>query len=376
MKRVLFVSNGHGESAIAGRIARELHGAGEAVESDHLPLVGLGGDDPALRPVGPRETMPSGGLVAMGNVANLARDVRAGFAALLARQIAFLRSEGGGYDAIVAVGDVYGLSLALVAGPPVIYVGTAKSVFVAPYGPVERAILRRARRIFVRDAQTAERLQAEGVPAEAPGNVIADLRADAVGAEGEPIVLLPGSRSQAYLDAVRLAAVVRAIGDRAGSARAVLSIAPALDPATAARLLAEDGWAVVPAAGAPFAARSRKADLTASREPAGALLQHARLVLGQAGTANELAASLGIPVIALGLDAGGREDWYRMRQRKLLGDAMRVVPSDPDAAAAAILTLFEDPGALATMRSAGLQRMGPPGGAGAIARAIAAAIAA
>jgi uncharacterized protein (TIGR03492 family) len=370
--RILFVSNGHGETAIAARIARELRAISSA-QLDHLPLVGEGATGAELQVIGPRATMPSGGLVAMGNVGNLARDLRAGFAGLLAAQTAFLRREGRAYDAIVAVGDIYALSLALLAGRPVIYVGTAKSVHVAPYGPFERTVLRRAARIFVRDAATAQRLRSEGVAAEAPGNVIADLGAGAEPAASGGVVLLPGSRPQAYRDAVRLAAVIRALADRADGApgSATLSVAPGLDAATMGRVLAEDGWAVLPARTAPFIARSRAAIVTASFEPIGVLLRAASIAIGQAGTANELAAALGVPVIALEL--GGREDWYRMRQRKLLGEAMRIVPADPRAAAADIAALIRQPGALAAMRAAGVERMGAPGGARAIAEAVAAA---
>ena len=64
MSRALFVSNGHGEIAIAARIAGEIRG----IACDHLALVGgehaVGG---ALHDVGPRKGMPSGGLIAMAS---------------------------------------------------------------------------------------------------------------------------------------------------------------------------------------------------------------------------------------------------------------------------------------------------------------------
>ena len=40
MKSVLFVSNGHGEAAIADRIAAELHAIAPEATLDHLALVG------------------------------------------------------------------------------------------------------------------------------------------------------------------------------------------------------------------------------------------------------------------------------------------------------------------------------------------------
>ena len=91
MKRVLFVSNGHGEAAIAERIARELRALAPDAMLDHLALVGEPISD-SLREVGPRRAMPSGGLIAMGNVANLMRDLRAGLLPLVVAQRTFLRS--------------------------------------------------------------------------------------------------------------------------------------------------------------------------------------------------------------------------------------------------------------------------------------------
>jgi uncharacterized protein (TIGR03492 family) len=373
VKRLLLVTNGHGERSIAARLAAELRARG--FHTAHFPLVGAGAGEDGFPIEGPRAAMPSGGLVAMGNVGALLRDVGAGFTGLLRRQIAFVRDEGSRFDALVAVGDAYALSFALMAGRPVFFVGTAKSVYVARYGRVERAILRRARRVFVRDPATAQDLRARGVAAEAPGNVIADL------AGGDPpafpgraaIGLLPGSRREAYLDAVRLAAVLRELGDAHG----LLSVASGLDQATMARLLAEDGWAIAAGAGAvPFTGRSRSARLTAWSGPLGSLLRSSRLAIGQAGTANELAAALGVPVVALSRGDGVREDWYRMRQRKLLGDALAIVPRRPQPAASAVQALLDDPVQLERMALAGPGRLGAPGGAATIADALAADLAA
>jgi uncharacterized protein (TIGR03492 family) len=382
VKRVLLVSNGHGEDAIARRIAQDAadacSGRGIGASFEHFPLVGEGPPDAVASTVGPRRSMPSGGLVAMGNVGALARDLRSGLGRLFAQQVAYVRSRSRDLDLVVAVGDVYGLMLALQAGRPAIFVGTAKSVYVAPYGPFERTVLARARRIFVRDEPTARLLREQNVPAEAPGNVIVDLAFEGAAPEagrGDAIVLLPGSRAQAYGEAVRLAATYRALAALAPAPPGLLSVAPGLDLGVMTRMLAEDGWAVL-AGSSPriFEAHSGGVRLAGWRGPIGALLREAELVAGQAGTANEMAAALGLPVVALGL-AGGREDWYRMRQRKLLGDALAIVPADPSAAAAEIAALLRDAARCARMRAAGPARMGPPGGARAIGEAVAGALA-
>jgi uncharacterized protein (TIGR03492 family) len=355
--RVLFVTNGHGEAAIAARIAREMRALGD-VRTDHFGLVGerLGGVD--FPDVGPQRAMPSGGLVAMGNVRAFARDLAAGFVGLFARQVGFLRSvrRSNAYGAVVAVGDAYACALARIPRAPLAYVGTAKSVYVAPYGPAERRILRVARRIFVRDAATADDLRAHGLPAEAPGNVIVDLLACDERVDWRAplrLALLPGSRERAYADAVRIADVVARLRAHGAQPDAVLSVAPNLD---------ERG----------FAPAVERGGLRTWTGPLGALLHGATVAIGQSGTANEAAAAEGLPVVALELDDAPRDAWYRKRQMGLLGDALMIVPGDPERAAGELAVLLADDVRRARMGAVGRERMGGAGGARAIAQAVAA----
>ena len=372
MRRILFVANGHGENAIAARVARELPSlAHEPLGLDLLSIVGTGISNGGLTVVGPRRRLPSGGLVAMGNVRAFARDLGAGFAGLLGAQLAFLRAARNRYDAVVAVGDAYALALALVTGARTVFVGTAKSVYVAPYGPFERTLLRRALRVFVRDEPTAGALRAQRVAAEAPGNAIVDLAGDEPAARaGTWLGILPGSRETAYGDGLRLARVVVALARRRPALGALFSVAPALDVARFERELVTEGWQLFAGEGdVPFEARRGDARLVAWRGSAAALFRASIAVLGQAGTANEQAAAFGLPVVALQARRA-RDDWYRMRQRRLLGDALLVVPPEPDAAAAAIDALLDDGQRLAAMGAVGRARMGGSGGAHAIARAV------
>jgi uncharacterized protein (TIGR03492 family) len=352
---ILFVSNGHGEAAIAGRIAQEARALAD-VRTDHFALVGerLGGGD--FPDVGPQRAMPSGGLVAMGNARAFVRDLGAGFVALFARQIGFLRAarRERRYAAVVAVGDAYACALARIPAAPLAYVGTAKSVYVAGYGPGERRILRGAQRVFVRDAATAQDLRAHGVRAEAPGNVIVDLLATTARVDWRAplrLALLPGSRERAYADALHIADVVAALRRHGARPDAVLSVAPNLDPER-------------------FAPAVDRGELRVWCGPLGALLHGATLALGQSGTANEAAAAEGLPVVALELEDAPRDAWYRKRQMGLLGEALLIVSGNPEAAAAAIGALLVDDVRRARMGAAGRDRMGGPGGARTIAQSV------
>ena len=380
MKRVLFVSNGHGEAAIAARLALDLGAAG-AIACDHLSLVGDADPPSVMAPVGPRRAMPSGGLIAMGNVRNIVRDFSSGLLAHTIAQLRFLRAARGRYDGVVAVGDVFALLMAKVArGRHTVFVGTAKSVYVAPYGPFEERVMRGADAIFVRDAQTASRLQRRGVDASAPGNVIVDLFGngpDAVPAHEERIAIFPGSREAAYGDAVFLCAVLRRLATGRPGLGATLSVAPGLDAQRFRTALQADGWKIDSgrAAASPFClALGGRPFIDAWTGQPGAMLDGALLTLGQAGTANEAAAAHGVPVVAFSHPGSRQHGWYRMRQRGLLGEAMRLITGDVEAAAAALDALLNDEAALRSMSLVGRERMGAPGGSAAIAAKIAAMV--
>jgi len=117
----------------------------------------------------------------------------------------------------------------------------------------------------------------------------------------------------------------RARGARVPDVAAVMSVAPSLEAARFAALFER-----YPALGVWF-------------DGIGGILDGATLAIGQAGTANEAAAASGVPVVALELAGDRRSGWYRMRQERLLGDALAIVPGESSAAAAAIVALLNDP---------------------------------
>ena len=373
--KVLFVSNGHGEMAIAARIASNLQKLAP-IRCDHLALVGDSWHFDFMEEVGPRRAMPSGGLIAMGNLRNIARDLASGLAGLTIAQWRFLRSVRGQYAATIAVGDVLALLMALqTRARATVFVGTAKSVYVASYGGFERSVIRKAQAIFVRDAATAQDLRTSGIAA-VPANVMADL-GDRAGWPQLPedertLAIFPGSRESAYEDARFLLAVARRVAHDDPHVRAVLSIAPALQAARFAELLRADGWRIEQRddALAPFSAFDGGRELvTTWTGPIEAMLAAAKLVLGQAGTANEAAAAAGIPVIAF-VPSRERKKWYRRRQAQLLGDALLIVPRGVSEGARAVCELLSNPRRRDEMAKAGRERMGPPGAARAIAERI------
>jgi uncharacterized protein (TIGR03492 family) len=377
--RVLFVTNGHGETAIADRIAYEIRSIAHDAQLDHLALVGHVSSD-GMREVGPRRKMPSGGLIAMGNVGNIARDLRAGLLPLTVAQRKFLRRAHESYDVAVTVGDVYALAMTLAIRKPLVFVGSAKSVAVAPYGRFERRLLRKARERFVRDDATARELRRYGLETEV-ANAIVDLfatpddpRAQSTLEGFDPaLALFPGSRESAYDDGAFLLDVTRRIAAARPALGAALSIAPGLEPERFARNAAECGWNVRATSSemSPFALSYDGRELVrAWCGGIGPLLKRVTLVMGQAGTANEAAAAAGVPIVAFERERNGKARWYRRRQQGLLGNALAVFSGRTDDAVAGVTGILNDPARRREMSATGRARMGETGGARRIAQRV------
>jgi tetraacyldisaccharide 4'-kinase len=379
--RLLLVSNGYGEIAILECVARAIAELAPDAVLAHLPLVGSLPADAWPKPLGPQAAMPSGGLVTYWNVRNLMRDLGAGLARTTLRQFGVLRRCRSEFDAVVAVGDIYCLAVCLVfAKLPAVFVATAKSEAVAPHSTLECAIARRAKITFARDADTAKALSKRGVHAVYAGNVMMDCVAPSQTSltpdqNALPIAVLPGSRQDALGNAAAAARRLQRIARLSGKpVEAYLALAPSVDDGDVAATLANAGFALERTGqitGVVALARSGNVAIHLVRGATGDVLRAATIVLGQAGTGNEQAAGLGKPVIAATTAGESPQSvgWYRMRQQRLLGDALLVLPGDDDEIfARETLLLLEDPTRMTRMAQAGKDRMGGSGAAAAVAR--------
>jgi tetraacyldisaccharide 4'-kinase len=380
--RILLVSNGYGEMAILGDIASSIAAQDPAAVLAHMPLVGHLGPGTWPPAVGPHADMPSGGLVTYWNFRNIARDVRAGLLGVTVRQFAFLARQRSAYDVVVAVGDVFcAAACMLFVRRPTVFVATAKSEHVASHSPIECAIARRARHTFARDAATAEALRKHGVAATYAGNVMMDgvarteleLPLDPIAIH---VAVLPGSRADAPVNARDAVRRLRRIASLAARpVQAFIALAPSIEPADVIATLSGDGVSPAPtgsATGVVASARIEGVEVALVRGGFSAVLHAADVVLGQAGTGNEQAAGLGKPVIAAASPGESVQSvgWYRMRQQKLLGDALLVVPSDDETFARETVQLLGDAQRMAAMGAAGRERMGGVGASAVVAIAV------
>ena len=369
MKRLLFVSNGHGEDSIAVTLARRLADRGYALAA--VPLVGRGDAYAAagLTVLGPRDEQPSGGLL-LQDLRLLWGDLRAGWVRSVRARLAALGREARQADACVVVGDAVAIGAAALATRlPRFYLPSAVSVLSRdprapawrpPFGALERRWMRHSAAVYPRDAATADWLAANGVvAARFLGNPMLDAVAgDAeVGFPAPYLLLLPGSRSDAGVNLGRMLETCRHLDE--GPAPVIAWAAgpwrPQIDGWRLERTGAERGvigWYRHPDGTAVALARDAFRTLVAG----------ARAALATTGTAAEQCAGYGVPVVAFAAP-GALYAAFADRQKRVLGDALCLADDDPAAIAAVVRGAIVDGGYRARAREAGRRAMGEPGGA-------------
>ncbi|MBU6427562.1 MAG: lipid-A-disaccharide synthase [Cyanobacteria bacterium REEB65] len=343
---LLFISNGHGEDAIAALLADRLPGHRIAA----LPLVGEGRPYRAsgVPVMGPATALPSGGW-GLRDPRRWAKDLAAGAVGQFLGMLAAARTSGAALA--VAVGDLLPVLVAAQAGLPCVLVGCNKTDWYSSWGESYLAIEVAALKawqvpVFARDGLTQGRLAMLGVAGQFVGNALVDL-AGPLPPPADALALLPGSRADAALHLPLMLEAAALTGRPAH-----VAIAPGR----------EDLRALAIAAGASVG------DLQAALAPAG-------IALATAGTASEVAAAHGRPIVAFAGPGPQYTKAFALRQKELLGPALTLVDRDPAAIARAAESLLSDRARREIAQGAARERIGIPGQADRVAAAIAAAVA-
>jgi uncharacterized protein (TIGR03492 family) len=397
--KLLCLSNGHGEDAIALRILQAIQhvpGPPEQIpEIAALPLVGEGRAfiQANIPLAGPVKQMPSGGFVYMDG-RQLARDVKGGLLSLTLAQLRTVKQWAKQDTAILAVGDIVPLLFAWWSGASYAFVGTAKSEYYlrdevgllprpswferleswsgSVYLPWERWLMsrRRCRAVFPRDSLTTKVLQQWSIPAFDLGNPMMDglepqgvqfpLRADLPeAAQPLTIALLPGSRPpEAYRNwAVLMQAVNRLKGELWQRSLLFLgAIAPSLNLHPLKEILGQMGWQEE--AEGTFTAG--KATLILTQTAFNDCLHQSDLALAMAGTATEQFVGLGKPALIMPGEGPQFTPRFAEAQSRLLGPSVQLL-KQPEQVIDVVRSLLQDPDRLQLIGDNGLRRMGYPG---------------
>jgi len=372
MKDILFISDGYGEDTIASFIIKSLADKQKKYNILAFPLVGPGKNYKTfdIEVVGPCREMPSGGD--LHSFQRIMADFRAGLLQLLWEQLVFLKSLKKKTHFVVAVGDIYPVLMALLAGlSPIVFMGTAKSDWFCEYNFFEKLIFKYFCSIaFTRDNPTAESLKKIGINSLYVGNPMMDCfevkGVDfSVNSGNKVIGVLPGSREVAYKD---FPIILDAIEEISLSADFPVTFIAALSLSIMPEKLAEKSrsWKFYPVenerVGMRGFLRNRGGiEIILSQDSFGDVINISDILIGQAGTGNEQAAGLGKPVVAF--DSSGKEKpgWYRARQKGLLGDSLCISKACGKDMAGEVLAILRDRDLMRYMGEAGRKRMGEAG---------------
>jgi hypothetical protein len=363
VKKILFLSNGHGEDLIALEVVKVI----ESLTTDHsiavLPLVGEGEqyhNHHRLTVLGPNKKLPSGGFLKSFKV--FARDLYRGLLGLHMRQIFNARRFAP--DLVVAVGDAFPLVLSrwFLKSAGVVFISTAKSDLFEPHYWVERLFMKPISRVYVRDEVTALSLMGRGVRAKYVGNIMMDaigetqalrssaqdvIRQQTLDLEKQERVLtlgiLPGSRQEGVENLKRILEVVKHLPS---SWEIIAAIPPSIEvsmPQLAVHCVEQVSF--------------------------DDLLIGSDLVIGLAGTANEQCVGLGIPVFSF---VGSGPQTTRKRfvdQQKLLGGGCTFIEEiEPAIIARTIIGNVKKSQFFEQVAQLGPKVMGPRGAATKIAK--------
>lgn len=374
-RRLLFISNGHGEDSIAAAIVGRLP-PGLIVEA--YPTIGSGAAYANVCPiVGPRARLASEGW---RNVkGSVLRDIASGGLMTTLPGLKFLRQARTIYDRVVVVGDLVGVAGCWLAGiRDIVYLDVYRTGFGRPYGRAERWLISRVARVaFNRHPDLAASLQRSGVDARFAGNVMMDAipRGDYDAYRRrrarQAVTLLPGSRQwvpesfRLQIEALRLLPT-----DVMPDVFVAIAGGVSIDTLARAANLDFHGPMTGEAGDLGMLAKGALTVHLARGSVIGNLFDASDLVLSQAGTATTQAVGLGVPALTF---INPRDRASRVRdENRLFGDARRIVEADPAKIAGAVAALLADDAERGRCSAIGRARIGGPGAMVGIVDAVAA----
>ena len=363
-RRFLFISNGHGEDAIAAAIAARLP---DSVSVEAYPMIGSGNAYAGVCPiVGPRATLASEGW---RNVkGSLRRDIATGGLGTVPPALNFLRKVNGKYDRVIVVGDMVGVLACYFAGHRgLTYLDVYKTGAARLYSSPERWVIKQAcKTVVCRADNLARTLEHIGVDARSAGNVMmdaipyGDYDARARRNRALAVTLLPGSRA---LTSESFALQVDALRSLAAEMRPDIFLAVA-GSVSVDELARQTGLKRIPILSVEPSdlGELSDGDLTIHMARGGAmgnLLAASDLVLSQAGTATVQALGLGKPAITF---VNPRDRRSRFTDEQMLfGEARTVVTAEAPAIGAALRGLLTNDEERRRLANIGRQRIGGPG---------------
>ncbi len=376
-KRIVSISNGHGEDLIAVHILKELVGMDPEIQVIPFPLVGEGS---AYVKAGyevsvPVRKMPSGGFFYSSKSA-LWKDLSGGIIGLFFEQLKAVKKMKDEVDGVLAVGDILPLYMAHRFKHPFLFYGSAKSEYQnrASHKPVyswiERLYLKEknCRGAYFRDSRTAQRLDRFGIAAKYAGNPMMDAideKKVVLTESGAHLIgILPGSREDAIGN---LETILMACADLYQKDASLVFAAAITESIREEQLIKLAQYLNMKYEQGPAPYGSHIWDQRSgcriyfSKELFGDIIHQASVIIGLAGTANEQAAGLGKPIVSFVGSGTQYTQYFAENQKLLLGEVINIVEKNPGAVGNKVIELLRDEKTYKQISLVGRERMGKPG---------------
>ena len=363
---ICFLSNCYGEDRSAGLIAAELKKIKPQVRITGAPLISSGKEYTKRGiPLLTQSKVPPSGGFPTKSLWGLLLDIPYGYIPL--KYYLTLKKMRLAIDYAVVVGDIPLLILGhLALRKKIVFLAPAKSNYKKPHYKIEEFFMRKIpQKVLTRDEYTAQNLRKKGIPAIFLGNPMMDgLTPKGINLGEPPIVgILPGSRSEAYKNFLKILKVVERIREKV---RFACALPQSLKIETIVRLAKKHNWFYEKGM-----LKKNESSVLLVKNGFEDIISKSEVIIGLAGTANEQAAGLGKPVVSF-TGCGPQTTFKRMKdQERLLGGAVKFVSDFPEGVVSEISFLLSNRKERVKRGKIGSFRMGPPGGAKKIANLLA-----
>ncbi len=385
-KKILFLSNGHGEDTHNYQIIQALRKICSDINISAMPIVGAGNSykNLGIPIIGPTVNMPSGGFFYL-NPLFLFKDLRQGLIGTTWQQLQAVWKFAKSCDLIMATGDIVVAAIAYSTKLPYLVFLSADSSYYEGeinLGKIKPKLLNNSRclKVFSRDALTAADFKQQGIKkADFVGTPIMDnLISTGKNLQLKPglftIAILPGSRlpeaSKNLSLLLKLSQeIVKVMGEDVCQFRA----------ATVPNLMCEleaiatsEAWQYQTGK-LTFSDHELQIEVICYEDAFADILQESNLVIGMAGTAIEQAVGLGKPVITIPGEGPSFTYRFAEAQTRLLGCSVQVIGKQPanhlilQEAAQKVKQILSDQKYLQICIDNGEERMGKSGASGRIA---------
>jgi uncharacterized protein (TIGR03492 family) len=391
-KRILFISNGHGEDNHTSHVIQTLRQLNHSLEMAAMPIVGEGKayrnlDIPII---GPTQTMPSGGFFYMKRL-YLLKDFQSGLIGLTWRQLQAVLQYAPNCDLIMATGDFISQTFAyLTKRPFVSFISCLSALYEGRLhiNPLLWHELHSSRclTVFTRDSYTASDLQRQGIAKAQFGGIPA---LDHLIPTGKDLHLKPDIPMIALLPGSRMPEAARNFALQLQLVVEIAKVMPesrfqfhaALIPSLMEQLdyiAQSEGWqlnqGVLTYSLPGSSAQTPLVEVRCYSDAFSDILCYSTLVIGMAGLAVDLAVAIGKPIIQI--PGQGPQFTYQFAeaQTRLLGISAQTIgtgPATPEIlkqAAIRVVETLQDADYLAKCQKNGPERFGPSGASERIAR--------